>query len=125
MDANSGKEAAVPHNIINGTHSQLIAFLVLNVWTSHFALPILLFIVLAKKVQRHPTFANLIAVFIIVGMQFPNDVLSDYTRENTKDQNRPKHYVFSQASLLYGVPAMYIKTSFLCISHVKLIFLSQ
>uniref|UniRef100_A0A0W0FKU5 G-protein coupled receptors family 1 profile domain-containing protein n=1 Tax=Moniliophthora roreri TaxID=221103 RepID=A0A0W0FKU5_MONRR len=68
MDANSGKEAAVPHNIINGTHSQLIAFLVLNIWTSHFALPILLFIVLAKKVQRHATFANLIAASLLYGV---------------------------------------------------------
>ncbi|ESK93752.1 hypothetical protein Moror_1450 [Moniliophthora roreri MCA 2997] len=102
MDANSGKEAAVPHNIINGTHSQLIAFLVLNIWTSHFALPILLFIVLAKKVQRHATFANLIAVFIIVGI---SSSLLLYAGKH-EGPEPSKILCLFQASLLYGVPAI-------------------
>ena len=59
----------IPVNIVRGTHPQLIAYLVLNVWPSHFGLPVLLAIVLfSKRVQRHPTFVNLSIVFIAVGM---------------------------------------------------------
>lgn len=60
---------AMPVNIVHGTHAQLIAFLVLNMWPSHFGLPILVAVILfSKKIQRHPTLINLFIVFIIVGM---------------------------------------------------------
>jgi hypothetical protein len=56
-------------NIVHGTHSELIAFLVLNMWPAHFGLPILLAIIfLSKKIKRHPTFVNMCIVWIIVGM---------------------------------------------------------
>lgn len=59
----------VPVNIVRGTHAQLVLFLVLNVWTSHFGLPVILVIVLlSKRVKRHPTFVNLCLAFIMVGM---------------------------------------------------------
>jgi hypothetical protein len=56
-------------NIVHGTHPQLIAFLVLNMWPSHFGIPALLAIIFFKKIHRHPTFVNLSITFMIVGMQ--------------------------------------------------------
>jgi hypothetical protein len=59
----------MPVNIVQGTHSQLIAFLVLNMWPAHFGLPILLAtIFFSKEVNRHPTFVNMCITWIIVGM---------------------------------------------------------
>ena len=58
-----------PNIVVHGDYPQLITFLVFNVFSSHAGLPILLAIILlAKGVQRHPTFANLCAAFIIVGL---------------------------------------------------------
>lgn len=62
-------DASTSVNIINGTRSQLVAFLVLNMWPAHFGIPLLLAIILiSKRIQRHPTFINLCLTFIIVGM---------------------------------------------------------
>lgn len=56
-------------NIVHGTQSQLVAFIVLNMWPSHFGLPALLAIVFfSKRIQRHPTFLNLCIAFILVGL---------------------------------------------------------
>lgn len=58
-----------PVNIVHGTHAELILFLVLNVWPSHFGLPVLLSIVLfSRKVKRHATFVNLMVAFVIIGL---------------------------------------------------------
>ncbi|KAG6881130.1 hypothetical protein C0993_002732, partial [Termitomyces sp. T159_Od127] len=54
-------------NIIHGTHPQLIAFLVLNIWPSHFAIPLLFAVIYFKKIERHATFINLGITFIIAG----------------------------------------------------------
>lgn len=58
-----------PHNIIRGTYPQLIAFLVLNIWPAYLGMPVLLAILcFSKGVKRHPTLANLLAAFIVIGM---------------------------------------------------------
>lgn len=58
----------LPINVVHGTQGQLVLFLVLNMWPSHFGLPVLLAIVLSRRVKRHATFANLCVAFIIIGM---------------------------------------------------------
>lgn len=64
-----GVPTPLPVNIVRATHGQLVAFLVLNVWPSHFGLPLLLAIVVfSKRIHRHTTFINLCLAFIIVGM---------------------------------------------------------
>lgn len=60
---------ALPVDVINDTHSQLVAFYFLNMWPSHLGLPVLLTAtLLSKNVQRHPTFVNLFIVWIVVGL---------------------------------------------------------
>ncbi|KIM45952.1 hypothetical protein M413DRAFT_298403 [Hebeloma cylindrosporum] len=95
--------ANAPVNIVRGTHAQLILFLVLNMWTSHFGLPVILGIVLlSKRVQRHPTFVNLLLAFIIVGI---SSSLLVYAGKTTGPE--PSSILcLLQASLLYGVPAL-------------------
>ncbi len=63
-----GTGGRLPINIVRGTKGELFLFLVLNMWPSHFGLPIMLALVLSKRVKRHATFANLCAAFIIIGM---------------------------------------------------------
>jgi hypothetical protein len=93
----------MPVNIVQGTHAQLVAFVVLNMWPSHFALPLLLAIcTFSKKVQRHPTFLNLCITFILVGV---SSSLLVYTSTTTGPEP-PKMLCLFQASLLYGVPPM-------------------
>src|ERR1700722_12719545 len=63
---------------IRGTRSDLIAFLVLSIWPSHFGLPLLLAIVLlSKKIQRHPTFINMCVTWIITG--FSSSILYEFS----------------------------------------------
>ncbi|KAF8075989.1 hypothetical protein FPV67DRAFT_1649046 [Lyophyllum atratum] len=95
-------------NIVRGTHSQLIAFLVLNIWPSHFGLPVLLGIIFySKKIQRHPTFINLCITFIIAGMQVSHlsSSLLAYAGKTTGPEPSPVLCLL-QASLLYGYPPM-------------------
>lgn len=61
-------ESSGPINIVKGTHGQLILFLALNMWTSHLGLPLLLLVILLKKIQRHATFINLLVSFMVVGL---------------------------------------------------------
>ncbi|KAJ3966266.1 hypothetical protein EV361DRAFT_1014934, partial [Lentinula raphanica] len=90
-------------NIVHGTHAELVLFLVLNIWPSHFGLPILLAIVLfSRRVQRHPTFINLLVVFMIVGV---SSSLLVYAGEASGPE--PSHALcLTQASLLYGMPGI-------------------
>ncbi|KAJ7162568.1 hypothetical protein C8R43DRAFT_300835 [Mycena crocata] len=65
----NGTDPNAPVNIVHGTESQLVLFLVLNMWPSHFGLPILLAIIIfSKRVHRHPTFINLCIGFILIGV---------------------------------------------------------
>ncbi|KAF8907218.1 hypothetical protein CPB85DRAFT_845294 [Mucidula mucida] len=89
-------------NIVHGTHSQLVAFLVLNMWPSHLGLPLLLVIIFcSKKVQRHPTFISLCFTFMIVGISS-----SLVYAGKTEGPEPSKTLCLLQASLLYGYPAM-------------------
>ncbi|KAJ4500025.1 hypothetical protein C8R41DRAFT_967245 [Lentinula lateritia] len=91
---------AMPMNIVHGTHAELILFLVLNMWPSHFGLPILLAIVLlSKRVQRHPTFVNLLIVFMVVGIV--------YAGKASGPEPSPA-LCLAQAALLYGMPGMQV-----------------
>jgi len=92
----------VPINIVHGTKGQLILFLVLNMWPSHFGLPLLLALVLSKRIQRHATFANLCAAFIIIGM---SSSLLVYDNRTTGPEPG-RMLCLLQASLLYGMPAL-------------------
>jgi len=93
----------IPVNIVHGTHAQLIAFLVLNMWPSLFGLPILVAVILfSKNIQRHPTLINLLIVFIIVGI---SSSLLVYAGK-TSGPEPPKMLCLFQASMLYGVPAL-------------------
>jgi len=92
----------VPVNIVHGTEAELVLFLVLNMWPSHFGLPILLAIILlSKKVHRHPTFVNLCIGFIIIGVS--SSVLLYAGKISGPEPS--KMLCLFQASMLYGVPA--------------------
>ncbi|KAJ7087186.1 hypothetical protein B0H15DRAFT_842967 [Mycena belliarum] len=94
--------AAGPVNIVHGTEAQLTLFLVLNMWPSHFGLPILLaLIAFSKKIRRHPTFLNLCIGFIIIGIS--SSVL--LYAGKTSGPEPSKMLCLFQASMLYGVPA--------------------
>lgn len=69
LDNAIGNINDLPVNIVRGTHSQLVLFLVLNMWPSHFGLLVLMgIVVFSKRVKRHPTFVNLCVAFIIAGL---------------------------------------------------------
>ncbi|KAG6889057.1 hypothetical protein C0995_004340 [Termitomyces sp. Mi166 len=72
VSANSTSVTSTPVpatvNIVHGTHSQLIVFLVLNIWPSHFAIPLLFAVIYFRKIKRHATFINLGVTFTIAGM---------------------------------------------------------
>jgi len=98
----NGTDSNAPVNIVHGTESELILFLVLNMWPSHFGLPILLAIILfSKRVHRHPTFINLCVGFIIIGV---SSSFLFYAGKTTGPEPS-KMLCLLQASLLYGVPA--------------------
>jgi len=96
----NGERVAI--NIVRGTKGELILFLVLNMWPSHFGLPILLALVLSKRIKRHATFANLCAAFIIIGM---SSSLLVYDNRTTGPEPG-RMLCLLQASLLYGMPAL-------------------
>ncbi|KAF9057477.1 hypothetical protein BJ165DRAFT_35695 [Panaeolus papilionaceus] len=99
----NGSVAAPPVNIVRGTTGELVAFLVLNMWPSHFGLPVMLFIVLfSKRVKRHAIFVNLLVAFIITGVSSSLLVYANATKGPEPD---PLLCLF-QASLLYGVPGL-------------------
>jgi len=94
--------ATDPVNIVHGTKGELALFLVLNMWPSHFGLPLLLAIILlSKRVHRHPTFVNLCVGFIIVGI---SSCLLLYAGKISGPEPSKLLCLF-QASMLYGVPA--------------------
>jgi len=96
-------------NIVKGTHSELILFLVLNMWPSHLGLPILIAIVLfSKRVYRHPTFLNLCVAFVISGL---SSSLLVYARRTTGPEPS-RMLCLLQSSLLYGVPPLLSTAAF-------------
>jgi hypothetical protein len=102
----------LPVNIVHGTQDQLIFFLVLNMWPSHFGLPLLLAIVIfSKRVNRHPTFLNLLIVFIIVG--FSSSLLV-YAGKTIGPEPSRMVCLF-QASLLYGTPVLASTAAFMLV----------
>ncbi|KIK65632.1 hypothetical protein GYMLUDRAFT_240138 [Collybiopsis luxurians FD-317 M1] len=105
-------------NIVHGTHAELIVFLVLNMWPSHFGLPVLLAAVLfSNRVQRHPTFINLLIVFMIVGI---SSSLLAYAGRTTGPE--PSYALcLIQASLLYGMPAITSLAAFFLVLQMFLV----
>jgi hypothetical protein len=104
--------SSVPHNIVSGTYEQLIAFLVLHIWASHFGLPLLLAIIIfSKKIQRHPTFINLCLALIVMGV---SSSLLLYAGKITGPEP-PKHLCLLQSSLLFGVPALTSLSAFMLV----------
>jgi len=92
-----------PVNIVHGTHAELILFLILNVWPSHFGLPILLAVVLlSRRVKRHATFVSLMVAFVIIG--FSSSLLLYAGRITGPEPSRM--LCLFQASLLYGMPPL-------------------
>jgi hypothetical protein len=92
---------ATPVNIVNGTNSQLVFFLVMNMWPSHFGLPVLLAVILlSKRVHRHPTFISLCCGFIFIGVA---SSLLLYAGATTGPEP-PQALCLLQASILYGYP---------------------
>ncbi|KAJ6627489.1 hypothetical protein B0H10DRAFT_389363 [Mycena sp. CBHHK59/15] len=107
-----------PVNIVHGTQPQLILFLVLNIWPSHFGLPILLAVILfSKKVHRHPTFVNLCVTFIIIGI---SSSLLLYAGKIAGPEPSKMLCLF-QASLLYGVPAFASLSAFMLVLQMFLV----
>lgn len=104
-------------NIINGTREQLVLFLVLNVWASHSALPIMLFLVLSKRVQRHATFANLLACFTVVGIS--SDILLYAGKYEGPEPS--KLLCLFQASLLYGMPFITSLAAFMLVLQMFIV----
>jgi len=97
-----GGGEALPINIVHGTQTQLVLFLVLNMWPSHFGLPVLLAIVFSRRVKRHATFANLCVAFVIIGM---SSSLLVYAKKTTGPEPG-RMLCLLQASLLYGMPPL-------------------
>ncbi|OCB87475.1 hypothetical protein A7U60_g5380 [Sanghuangporus baumii] len=55
--------------VVQGNSATLIAWLVLNIWSSHLGLPFLIITIsIAKNIRRHATFINLCVTWIIVGL---------------------------------------------------------
>jgi len=105
-------------NIVRGTQSQLVAFLVLNVWPSHFGLPVLLAIILlSKKIQRHSTFINLCISFIITGI---SSSLLLYAGKTSGPEPSQTLCLF-QASLLYGMPGLTSTAAFILVLQMFLV----
>ncbi|KAF9468826.1 hypothetical protein BDZ94DRAFT_1303986 [Collybia nuda] len=105
-------EASTSVNIVHGTHSQLVAFLFLNIWPAHFGIPALLAIILfSKKIQRHGTFINLCVTFFIVGI---SSSLLAYAGKTTGPEPS-KMLCLLQASLLYGFPPMTSVAAFMLV----------
>ncbi|KAK7470996.1 hypothetical protein VKT23_002409 [Stygiomarasmius scandens] len=103
MSSTNSTGPIMPSNIIEASHSELVLFLVLNMWPSHFGLPLLLAIVIfSSRVQRHATFINLLVVFMIVGI---SSSLLVYAGKTTGPEPSKPLCLF-QASLLYGMPAI-------------------
>ncbi|KAF9569427.1 hypothetical protein CPC08DRAFT_701915 [Agrocybe pediades] len=100
---NATSHDTLPVNIVHGTHNDLVLFLVLNMWTSHFGLPLLVGVVLfSKTVKRHPTFVNLCVVFIIAGI---SSCLLLYAGRITGPEPSPILCLL-QASLVYGTTSL-------------------
>jgi hypothetical protein len=100
------------NTLIRGTRSELIAWLVLSIWPSHFGLPLLLAIIIfSKRIQRHPTFISMCLNWIISG--FASSILL-YAGQATGPEPS-KLLCLVQASLLYGVPPMASMGAFLLV----------
>lgn len=55
-------------NIVRGTHGQLVAFLFFNAWPAFVGIPMLLGVMIwSSRVQRHVTFVNFAAAFLVIG----------------------------------------------------------
>ncbi|KAJ3569348.1 hypothetical protein NP233_g5108 [Leucocoprinus birnbaumii] len=106
-------------NIVRGTHEQLIAFLVLNVWPSHFGLPLLLAVVIfSKSIRRHVTFINLCVAFIIIGI---SSSLLLYAGKFEGPAEPSQMLCLLQASLLYGMPGLSSMAAFMLVLHMFLV----
>jgi len=106
----------IPVNIVHGTHGELVAFLVLNMWPSHLGIPILLAIaIFSKRVKRHPTFINLCVSFIIIGILYAGRI--------TGPEPSQMLCLF-QASLLYGMPPLTSMTAFTLVLQMFLVIRS-
>ncbi|TFK73031.1 hypothetical protein BDN72DRAFT_257280 [Pluteus cervinus] len=104
-------QSSVPHNIVHGTHAQLIFFLAVNVFTSHLGLPLLLLVIARRKIQRHGTFVNIIVAFMVMG--FASSLL--LYAGNITGPEPPKLLCLFQASLLYGYPALTSMSAFMLV----------
>jgi len=116
----AGANTTVPANvnIVHGTHSELIVWLVLNIWPSHFGIPILLAVILfSKGVRRHPTFINLCITFLIAGI---SSSLLAYAGKITGPEPAPMLCLL-QASLLYGYPPMTSVAAFVLVLQLLLL----
>lgn len=109
-------------NIIQGTHPELVTFLVLNMWPSHLGLPLLLAVtLLSKRVHRHATFHNLCVVFIFIGL---SSSILVYAGAVTGPEPPPILCLF-QASLLYGMPALSSTAVFVLVLQMFLVIRSN
>ncbi|KAL0949178.1 hypothetical protein HGRIS_009256 [Hohenbuehelia grisea] len=109
----------VPVNIVQGTHSELIAYLVFNLWPSHFGIPLLLLVILLSKgrIQRHATFINFLVVWIVVGI---SSVLLLYAGKHTGPEP-PKMLCLFQSSMIYGMPPMTSTAAFALVFQMFLV----
>ncbi|THV05400.1 hypothetical protein K435DRAFT_961162 [Dendrothele bispora CBS 962.96] len=121
MSSTNGTQPVMPNNIIQASHSELVLFLVLNMWPSHIGLPFLLAIVVfSKRVQRHATFINLLVVFMIVGIS--SSILA-YAGKTTGPEPSKLLCLF-QASLLYGMPAITSLAAFFLVFQMFIVIRS-
>ncbi|CAK5262771.1 unnamed protein product [Mycena citricolor] len=94
-------------SLVEGTQAELDLFLFLNMWPSHFGLPLLLAVVLlSKRVRRHPTLINLCVGFVLIGIF---SCLLLYTGQTTGPEPS-KLLCLTQASFLYGMPSLSVKS---------------
>ncbi|KLO16369.1 hypothetical protein SCHPADRAFT_823375, partial [Schizopora paradoxa] len=101
--------------VVKASHSELVAWLVLNVWPSHLGLPLLVAtILLARNIRRHATFINMIVTWMIVG--FSSSLLL-YAGFQTGPEP-PKSLCLLQASLLYAQPGMTSLSAFALVFQV-------
>ncbi|KAH8830594.1 hypothetical protein DL96DRAFT_1554018 [Flagelloscypha sp. PMI_526] len=104
-------------NIVNGSPSELTAFIVLNFIPAHIGLPFLVGIItFSKKVQRHPTFVNLLLSFILTGIILANKIpVVPLVFWYASGPEPPKGLCLLQASLIYGIPPLTSMTAFFLI----------
>jgi len=99
----SSNSTFVPPRVVHATQGELVTYLVLSFWPSHFGLPLLLAIIIfSSRVRRHATFISMCVTWIISGL---GSSILIYTGQTTGPEPS-KTTCLIQTSIVYAVPPM-------------------